>query len=76
MTQAECRPLFACYRLPLLKSGIACTADEAARLATEIGGPLAMKVMSADVVHKYDAGGVILKVVGPERGPRGIRPDS
>ena len=45
MTQAECRPLFACYKLPLLKSGVACSADEAAKLAEEIGGPLAMKVI-------------------------------
>ena len=67
MGQAECRPLLACYRLPLLRSDVACTPDEAARLATEIGGPVAMKVMSADVIHKYDAGGVILKVVGPEQ---------
>ena len=67
MGQAECRPLLECYRLPLLKSDVACSPDEAARLATAIGGPLAMKVMSSDVIHKYDAGGVILKVVGPEQ---------
>jgi acetyltransferase len=67
MTQAECRPLLACYRLPIMKSGIACSADEAAKLAEEIGGPLAMKVMSADVIHKYDAGGVLLKIVGAEQ---------
>ncbi len=67
MGQAECRPLFECYRLPLLKSGVACSPDEAANLAVEIGGPLAMKVMSADVIHKYDAGGVMLKVVGPDQ---------
>ncbi len=67
MTQAECRPLLACYRLPLLKSGVACSPGEAVELAVEIGGPLAMKVMSADVVHKYDAGGVLLKIVGAEQ---------
>ena len=30
------------------------------------GTPVVMKVMSADVVHKYDAGGVILNVHGGE----------
>ena len=65
--QAECRPLFACYKLPLLKSGVACSPDEAAELAEEIGGPVAMKVMSSNVIHKYDAGGVLLKIVGAEQ---------
>ena len=67
MTQAECRPLFECYRLPLLKSGIACCPRKPPSWPTEIGGPLAMKVMSADVIHKYDAGGVLLKVVGADQ---------
>ena len=31
LTQADCRPLLACYRLPLLKSGVAKDADEAAQ---------------------------------------------
>ena len=66
LTQAECRPLLACYGLPLLKSDIARTADEAARLAASFGTAVVMKVMSADVVHKYDAGGVILNVRGAE----------
>jgi acetate---CoA ligase (ADP-forming) len=66
LTQAECRPLFACYKLPLLKSGIATTSEEAAKLAESFGVPVVMKVMSADVVHKFDAGGVILNVHGAE----------
>jgi acetyltransferase len=67
MGQAECRPLLDCYRLPLLKSEVACSPDDAARIAEKLGGSLAMKIMSADVVHKYDAGGVVLKVKGGEQ---------
>jgi len=66
LTQAECRPLFACYHLPLLKSDVAKNADDAARIAKTFGGPVVMKVMSADVVHKFDAGGVILNVQGAD----------
>jgi acetyltransferase len=66
LTQAECRPLLECYRLPLLKSEVARNADEAAGLAEQWAAPLAMKIMSADVVHKLDAGGVLLNVSGPE----------
>jgi acetate---CoA ligase (ADP-forming) len=64
LTQAECRPLLECYKLPLLKSGVAKSAEEASKLAVEFGGPVVLKVMSADVVHKFDAGGVMLNVKG------------
>jgi len=66
LTQAECRPLLECYRLPLLKSAVAKNADDAARIAEEFGVSVVMKVMSADVVHKYDAGGVILNIHGAD----------
>ncbi|MBR5243061.1 MAG: acetate--CoA ligase family protein, partial [Thermoguttaceae bacterium] len=66
LTQADCRELFACYNLPLLASGIATSADEAAEVVSKIGAKVVMKVMSADVKHKFDAGGVILNVDGPE----------
>jgi acetyltransferase len=66
LTQAECRPIFECYNLPLLKSGLAASAAEAAKFASSFGKPVVMKVMSADVIHKWDAGGVLLNVSGPE----------
>ena len=66
LTQADCRALFECYKLPLLKSGVAKSKEEAATIVEEIGKKVVMKVMSADVVHKFDAGGVLLNVEGPE----------
>jgi acetate---CoA ligase (ADP-forming) len=66
LTQAECRPLLACYELPLLKSDVAKSADDSARIAASFGTPVVMKVMSADVVHKFDAGGVLLNINGGE----------
>ncbi|MBN2216546.1 MAG: acetate--CoA ligase family protein [Pirellulales bacterium] len=66
MTQAECRPLLECYGLPLLPSAIVHGADEAARVVDDWNRRVVMKVMSADVVHKYDAGGVVLNVQGGE----------
>ena len=54
--------MFAAYGLPLLKSGVAKNADEAAKIVDSFGVPVVMKVMSADVIHKFDAGGVILNV--------------
>jgi acetyltransferase len=64
LTQAECRPLLECYKLPLLKSAIAHSAEEAARIAESFATPVVMKVMSADVIHKFDAGGVLLNIHG------------
>ncbi|MDY0169295.1 MAG: acetate--CoA ligase family protein [Thermoguttaceae bacterium] len=64
--QAECRPLLGYYGLPLLKSEVAHNPEEAGRIAESIGGKVVLKVMSPDVVHKVDAGGVILGIEGPE----------
>ena len=66
LTQAECRGIFECYNLPLLKSGVAKSADEAAAIVESIGAKVVMKVMSDDVKHKFDAGGVILNVEGAD----------
>ncbi len=66
LTQAEARPLLECYRLPLLKSAVVTSEDEAAKVAEEFEAAVVMKVMSADVVHKYDAGGVLLNIHGAE----------
>ena len=66
LTHAECRPLLECYRLPLLRSAIVHSADDAAKTAVSFGTPVVMKVMSADVVHKYDAGGVLLNIHGAD----------
>ena len=46
------------------KGGLAATADEAAKLAKDIGGPVVLKVASADIPHKTDAGGVKLRLEG------------
>ena len=64
LTQSECRPLLECYRLPLLFSRMASSADEAAGIVQQSGRTVVMKIMSPDVVHKLDSGGVILGVNG------------
>jgi acetate---CoA ligase (ADP-forming) len=46
--------------IPVPKSRIARHLDEAVRFAEEIGYPVVMKIVSKDVIHKSDAGGVAL----------------
>ena len=42
------------------RSGIATDADQAASLASQIGFPVALKIVSPDILHKTDVGGVEL----------------
>jgi acyl-CoA synthetase (NDP forming) len=48
--------------LPVVPSLQAVTEEEAARAASRLGYPVAVKMNSADVTHKSDVGGVILNV--------------
>ncbi len=50
--------MYQAYGFEAPRSGLAPTADEAARLAAEIGLPVALKIVSPDILHKTDVGGV------------------
>ena len=48
--------------IPIPKLGCAATADEAPEVCREIGYPVAMKVVSPDIIHKSEWGGVRLDI--------------
>ncbi|MEM1515429.1 MAG: acetate--CoA ligase family protein [Candidatus Bathyarchaeia archaeon] len=48
--------------IPMPKAAVARSREEAGRLADEVGYPLAMKIISPDILHKTDIGGVVLGV--------------
>jgi 3-hydroxypropionyl-CoA synthetase (ADP-forming) len=52
------------FQMPLSK--MATTADEAARLASEVGFPVALKIVSPDILHKTDIGGIALNLNTPD----------
>ena len=56
----EVSALFACYGIPFVRTNIAATPQEAANTAPAIGGPVALKILSRDITHKSDVGGVTL----------------
>lgn len=62
MTEKEMSEVLNCYGFPLLKSHIAKNIHELEAVIEKIGFPIAMKIVSPDIVHKSDAGGVILKI--------------
>lgn len=58
------------YGFPILKSAYVRTPEEADREARNIGGPVALKIVSPDIVHKTELGGVMLDVAPEEAGAR------
>ncbi len=60
LTPEECRALLSCYGLPVLLQREVRTADEAARVAGEMGGTVALKAVAPTLVHKTEAGAVCL----------------
>ena len=56
----EARQVMEIAGIQLPRSRIARNLNEAVKYADEIGYPLAMKVVSRDILHKSDAGGVVL----------------
>ncbi len=60
--EAEALQILKPYNLPTLRSEAAYSAEQAEKLAKEINTSLALKIISKDVLHKSDAGGVKLFV--------------
>lgn len=59
LTADEARLLCVAYEIPTPEQGLATSADEAAELSDNIGYPVVLKIESADILHKTDAGGVV-----------------
>lgn len=70
LTQPEAFEVLAALGIPHSPVALAHTADEAAELADACGWPVALKIESADVVHKSDRGGVRLGVASRDEARR------
>jgi len=62
MSEKEANELLGCYGFPVLKSVLLKDVSEIDEAAEEIVFPVAMKICSPDIVHKFDVGGVRLKI--------------
>jgi acetyltransferase len=62
LTEPESMAVLTAFRIPSAQNAVAHTANEALIVAESIGFPIAMKVLSTDISHKSDAGGVRLNI--------------
>ncbi len=58
--EAEAVEILKAYKFPVLDSAVAHSPEEATAIAEQFGGRLAMKIVSPDILHKSDVGGVVL----------------
>jgi acetyltransferase len=66
LTEPESKAILAAYGIPVVETRIARRIAELSALAAAIGYPVALKVLSADISHKSDVGGVALDLATPE----------
>jgi acetyltransferase len=62
LTEDEAKRLLKYYNFPVVNTAVATTADEAVAFAQQMGYPVVLKILSSQIVHKTDAGGVILDI--------------
>ena len=66
LTEPEGKAVLEAYGIPVVPTRPAATPEAAAKLATVLRGRVAVKILSPDITHKSDVGGVALNLDGPE----------
>lgn len=66
LTEPESKALLEACHIPVVDTRIARTAGEAREMAMQIGLPVAVKVLSPDISHKTEVGGVVLDLNTPD----------
>ncbi len=63
LTEMESKALLAAFHIPVTKTILARSANEAIMIATQLGFPVALKIDSPDISHKSDVQGVALNIL-------------
>jgi acetyltransferase len=66
LPEEESNVVLKAFGLPTLPSALARSKDEAMKMAGDIGFPVVMKIVSDDIIHKFDVKGVVLDVRSAE----------
>jgi acetyltransferase len=67
LTESEAKNILKYYNFPVVKTAVANTVDEAVAYAQDMGFPVVLKILSPQIIHKSEAGGVILNVNSPSQ---------
>src|SRR5215207_8321934 len=71
LTAPEGKLVCDAYGIPVPKEGVANSAQDAARLADGMGYPVVLKIVSPDILHKTEAGGVLVSVKSADEVSKG-----
>ena len=71
LTAPEGKLLCDAYGIAVPKEMVATSAENAAKAAADMGFPVVMKIVSPDILHKTEAGGVIVGVASSEEAKAG-----
>lgn len=66
LNELEAKSILSCYQMPVLQSEIVQDRQDAARQADKIGYPVVMKILSPQILHKTEVGGVKVGISSPE----------
>jgi acetyltransferase len=66
LTEVEAKNILSAYDIPVVRTGMASSEQEAVDLAEEIGYPAVVKLFSHTITHKTDVGGVQLNLTDGE----------
>ena len=63
LTEMESKALLSAFHIPVTKTILARSANEAMMIANQLGYPVALKIDSPDISHKSDVNGVALNIM-------------
>jgi acetyltransferase len=63
LTEMESKTLLSAFHIPVTRTILARSANEAMMIATQLGFPAVLKIDSPDISHKSDVGGVALNIL-------------
>ncbi|WP_054032700.1 bifunctional acetate--CoA ligase family protein/GNAT family N-acetyltransferase [Desulfatitalea tepidiphila] len=62
LTEIEAKAVLAAYQIPVVQTREVATAEAAAEISARLEGSVALKILSPDITHKSDVGGVALNL--------------
>lgn len=65
LTEIESKQILQAYGIPLVMPQAVGSPEEAAAISADFGSSVALKILSPDITHKSNVGGVALDIIGP-----------